>query len=151
MSSQSREYNGRSSNVEDRAYTKENSTPQDILAIKDCIYVFEPGILYWYETPVVTEFSVTLISEKIAELSGSMGKFVLLCDLTRTHRPGAEVRALLKKMLSQHTVAFMVAFTEKNLLINMAAKFVLSSVFGSNFTVLKEREDALEIARNALK
>lgn len=151
MNNSGTEYNGRSSSIEDKPYTKENSTPEEIQSIKDCIYIYEPGIIYWYETPCITEFSIAMMSEKVEEISKGLEKYAFLIDLTRAHRPNAEARMNLKKMFASPKLTFVVVFTEKNMLLNMAAKFVLSSTVGEKkFLVVKKKEEAIEAARKAL-
>ena len=139
------------SRIKDGPYTKENSTPADIQAIRDTMSVLEPGIIYWYETPYQTEFSMHHQAQKLAELTENWTRFVLLIDLSRAHRPDAQTRAHLKSVISNDKLFYTVVCTEKNVLLNMAARFVCASMFATDkFVIVSKKEDAIEAARKAL-
>jgi hypothetical protein len=135
--------------VRDIDYTEDNATPEDIQAIRATLYMFEPNIVYWYEMPRQREFTVNILRQRLTELVSKLNHYVMIIDLTRAHKPSAETRVHLKSMFQDTNLRYSVVFTEKNFLLNMAARFVLSSVFADDdrFAVIKDKDDALEMAR----
>jgi len=52
---------GKSLMAKDQAYTMENSNPDDKEIIQDCMYVFEPGLVYLHEIPFSTKFVMSSV------------------------------------------------------------------------------------------
>jgi hypothetical protein len=129
-----------------------DSTPQEIQAIKDRISVHSPGVLCWKEVPVQSIFQFDLFEQRLNELSKDLPYYDLIIDLTEAHPPSADCRERLKPLFTGQTKMRRVAvFTEKNFMLNIAAKFVLGGSVGlKSFSVYKTREAALEdLRRNA--
>ena len=106
-------------------------------------------IIYYKEPYSTTKEQLNENFQLINDLAKSFGKFYLIVDLTEASRPKAEIRQhILKKFdLIKKNVGHVAIFTEKNLLLNMAATFVLRKTGLSSFTVnqkLKEAEEAIE-------
>ena len=131
--------------VEARAYGP-NSTPAEVEALRGQIWVFAPGIIMYKEIPVLSLFHLDVYEQRLVELAATMESFKLLIDLRVAGRPNAAVRDRLKKMFARPGDMSQVAvFTGRNLLLNMAAKFVLSSAGLPRVSVVKTLDDALEV------
>ena len=131
--------------IEKRAYTKENSSSEDIKLIEDQVYLLEDDIIYLKEAPVISEFQIEIMWKKVQSLINPNKKYFILIDLVVAKPPSAELRGPLKgwmKRVSPNIIAASV-FTEKNRLINLVAKFVLFGSGFPNFFVSKTREEAM--------
>lgn len=116
---------------------------------RNAMFLFKEGIVYWYEVVYVNEASVTIQKEKLEEIVKEWDSFVLLIDLTRAEKPNAEARKNLKRIFDHPKLKYVSIFTETNLLLRVAAKFVLSSsVNGRNYEVYKT---FVEAEKRALK
>lgn len=133
---------------EARAYGPD-STPVEVQAIRDCIFMYEPGILYWRELPVQSDFHLQIFRERLTELAAGTRPHLLI-DLLVATPPGAEARAALRKMFtSQPLIDRIAVFTGRNFMLNVAAKFVMTTAGLKNFAVHRTLEEALEDLRNA--
>jgi hypothetical protein len=121
------------------------STPEEVQAIKDCVYVYKPGIVMYKELPVQSIFQLDLFHEKLNDVGSKLESYALLIDLIEAKPPGAEIRTRLKTLFgSQKNMRTAAAFTGKNFMLNVAAKFVLSGIGLKSFTVHKTLDEALE-------
>lgn len=133
--------------VERREYGKESSMHEKKL-IQDQVYMLNDMVIYWKEVPVMSVWQVQQFGQKIDKLlkENNLKKFSILIDLTDSSPPNSKIRIELRNVfipLKERGIAKAVAFTEKNFLINAAAKFVLGGS-GLDFTVYKHKEDALK-------
>lgn len=119
---------------------------------RNAMFPFKKGIVYWYEVVYVNGASVTIQKQKLEEIVKKWDSFILLIDLTRAKKPNAEARKSLKRMFNHPKLYYVSIFTETNLLLRVAAKFVLSSsVSGKNFEVYKTFPEAEKRALEELK
>jgi hypothetical protein len=128
-----------------------DSTPEEIQAIKDCIFVYQPGIIYWRELPVQSLFQYDLLDERLKEETTNLTSFDLLVDLVRAARPSPAIRERLRQLFkSKEKLRRVAVFTGRNFMLNVAAKFVLGGSVGlRNFSVSRTLEEALEELRHA--
>jgi hypothetical protein len=104
-----------------------------------------------YEVKYQNEYSVGLIRKRITEVASGLERYVFLIDLTRANRPTAEVREQLKVFFLDPKLVYTVVLIEKGLFLNVAAKFVLSSVVArGKFTIVSDRSEAIARARAEL-
>jgi hypothetical protein len=130
--------------LEVRAYGPD-STPEEVQAIRDCIYLYKPGVIMYRELPIQSIFHLDLFQEKLIEVGGALPPYALLIDLTAARPPNAEIRSRLKTLFSaQKNLRTAAVFTGKNFMLNVAAKFVLSGIGLKSFTVHKTLEEALQ-------
>jgi hypothetical protein len=122
--------------VEERAYG-EDSTPAEVAAIRARIYLHRPSVIMYVEMPVQSAFHIGVFDERLRELSSSLPSFDLLIDLTAAKPPGAETREALKRLFAARLtgVRRAAAFTGRNFMLNVAAKFVLGSFGLRDFSV----------------
>ena len=121
-----------------------DSSPQDIEVLKSQVYLHSDHVVYWKEAPVMSCWQVEVYSTKVDELIADLDSFSILIDLTDTKPPNARIRESLRNMfipLQKRGLKKAVAFTGKNFLINVAAKFVLGGS-GLNFSVYTTKAQA---------
>jgi hypothetical protein len=130
--------------LEARSYG-EDSTPEEIAAIRERVYVYRPpNVLMYVEVPVPSAYQLKIFGERMTELSASMDHFDLLIDLTHAKPPSAEIREVLKHVFkAQQKMRRAAVFTGRNFMLNVAARFVLGSIGLREFTVDKTLQDAL--------
>jgi hypothetical protein len=121
------------------------STPQEVQAIKECIFLCDPEIIYWRELPVQSAFQLDLFEQRLNELSKHGSGYDLVIDLVEAGPPEPEIRERLKQLFAgQKKLRRVAVFTGKNFMLNVAAKFVLGGSIGlENFSVHQTFEQAL--------
>lgn len=113
------------------------------------IYDQEKRIIYYKEPYATSIEQLDSNFAKIHKLGKALGKYFLIVDLTLASRPTAEIRQhIFKKFgLIKSNVLHVAIFTEKNILLNMAATFVMKRTKLQSFSIhkkLKEAEAAIE-------
>jgi hypothetical protein len=141
--------NGRSHAVEDRPYEANDTSAADRDALEDCVWLLEPGMIYLYETPQPTAFSISVLANKLSRVRTGMGPHVMVVDLTRAKPPSAKIRELLRAFFTDDRLRYVMVCTEKNSVINLVAKLVLSYIIESRFDIVATREEAITRARAA--
>jgi hypothetical protein len=122
-----------------------DSTPEEVQAIKDCVYLYKAGIVMYRELPIQSVFHLDLFQEKLTQVAGPLTSYALLIDLVAAKPPNAEIRSRLKALFaSQQNLRTAAVFTGKNFMLNVAAKFVLSGIGLKSFTIHKTLEEALK-------
>lgn len=126
------------------------SSPEEIKAIKDRIYVYAPGVIMWHEVPVMSVYQLDLFEEKLGELTRDLESYRMLVDIRGSDPPNAEVRSKLKKVFtSQPKLRRAAVVTGKSVIMNTAALFVVR-VFGMReFSVHMTFEEALAALEHA--
>lgn len=107
------------------------------------VYIYRDNIICYKELVQATPLQIQLAGERLRELGKSFETFYTLIDLTEAKPPTPEQRVHLKK--AWHGIdglEYVVAFTGKNFLLNMAAKFVIGT-FGKSFSVYKTMDQCL--------
>jgi hypothetical protein len=130
-----------------------DSSPEELQALRDRVFLVEPGIIYWHEIPVQGAFTLNLMEERVIALIREHGARGIVVDLSDTQAPTPEVRELLRPFVQRmiERTSRYVIFTGKNFLVNASAKFVLAALFGRGRVGLKRtREEALQDVRDAL-
>ena len=129
--------------VEARAYGPD-STEAEIEALRGQIWMFAPRIVMYRELPVLSLFHLEVYEKRLMELASSVDSFQLLVDLRVAGRPNAPTRDRLKKLfIKPHNMTRVAVFTGRNVLLNMAAKFVLSGIGMPRIIVVKSLDEAL--------
>ncbi|TPV92943.1 MAG: hypothetical protein B7733_22985 [Myxococcales bacterium FL481] len=135
-----------------KRYEAENTTAADREAIRNSIFELEPNIFYWCETVYQSAYSIDVLFERVEELVGDGRPFCYLIDLTRAKKPDARTRTALKKMFSPSELRFSAIFTNANVLLNIAARFVLrSAAQESKFEVFRSYDQAFLRVRDELQ
>ena len=136
--------------LEERAYD-ETCTPEEREILLNYVRPYRDNIILWKEAPVMSIWQVEQFGGKLNELVASMDKFSLLIDLTNSKPPNSKLREALRNVFAPLSESGKfekaAAFTEKNFLINVAAKFVLGGS-GLKFSVHTKKEDAEKSLEN---
>lgn len=129
-----------------------NGTSQyDTETILASLNWLEPGLLLWHELPRQTEFSLDLSRKRLTELTQDNEPYALLIDLTRAKKPSAQIREHMKKLFTDQHLVFVSVFIGGNLLIRIAARFVLGPALGGKaFSIVKDFSEARKVAGQAL-
>ncbi len=113
---------------------------------EDIVWVYskEKRIIYYKEPYSTSKEQLDINFQTISKLSKDFGKFYLIVDLSNASRPTAEIRQhiLEKFAIIRSTVQHVAIFTEKNLLLNMAATFVMKKTGLPSFSIHKKQKDA---------
>lgn len=129
---------------EKRPYT-ETSTPEEIEAIKQSVWIEEAGFLWLKEIPIMTPFSINLMFDQIELLGQQFDNYVFLVDLRASDRPDALTRKTLYQRFNKITNISHTTFcTGKNFLINTVIRFVMFQTKVPSYTVCKTMEEALQ-------
>ncbi|MCH8904615.1 MAG: hypothetical protein IIA45_11950 [Bacteroidetes bacterium] len=139
--------------IKDRPY-ESHSTEDEIQAIRDRVELYGSDCIVLHQIPVPSEFSLEIMFNRVDELSMNIQKYYLIIDLVETHRPNAAIRVKIKEQFQKRmkNIKYAVAYTEMNLLLNIAATFVFSFMFEKgNFSVVKSFQDALNEIEKAKK
>jgi len=109
----------------------------------------ENRVIFYSETYTTTKEQLDLNFDAIDEITESLENFFLIIDLTKASRPNAALRHhLFKKFkLIEDKLSHLAIFTGKNLLLNMAATFVIRKAGVRSFSIHKtliEAEKAIE-------
>ncbi len=129
--------------IEVRPYGPE-STEEERQAIKDRVYLYSDRIVIFKETPIQTIFQIDLSFEKIEEITQELESFSLIIDLSEAKPPTAEIREHLKKCYSSlDRMLHAAVVTERNFMLNIAAKFVLKGLGLKSYSIHKTMGEAL--------
>ncbi len=109
------------------------------------------NIILIHELPVVSLFSITVMWDRIDEITTPWSRFVVAADLSDTARPNTQSRHELTRRISAHKgkLIRLVAATGNNAVIRAAAWFVLGRS-GIPVSVVGNEEQALERAHQEL-
>lgn len=131
---------------EPRPYGPE-STPEELKAIEDRIYLYETGIVMYKELPVQSMFQLDIFERRMTEL-GDRNGYSLLIDLTEAKPPNATIRARLQRLYGSQPLRKVGVFTGRNFMLNIAAKFVLGGIGLKAFSVHTTLDQALGAIRD---
>jgi len=113
------------------------------------VYDEKKSIIIYREPNSTTKEQLDTNFQKISKLSKDFDGFYLLVDLTLASRPTPATRQHIfeKFALIKSSVQHVAIFTEKNMLLNMAATFIMQKTELQSFSIhkkLKEAEQAIE-------
>jgi hypothetical protein len=132
--------------IEKKSYGP-NSTPEEIELLRSRVFKYDENTIYWKAAPIMSKFQLDVYFDKMTELSEGLNNIYLIIDLVDAAPPDAKIRRQLSEGFKAFDVviAKVAVFTEKNFLLNTAAKFVLSRAFGhANVFIEKTLESALK-------
>ena len=127
-------------------------SPEERAAIAERVSLVGDGVLLWREVPVPSLVAVEIMAEKVQELTQGLDAYTRVVDLSESARPNAKVRRRLRDMLAgEDRLRHIGVFTQKNILINVALKFVFSGISDQiPLSVHRDYDDALEACTHAL-
>lgn len=135
--------------IEARPYGPD-STPEEIEAIKSRIYLHSEGVIMCRELPVMSDFSIEVLQDAVDELLRDPTCEYLILDVAEARRPTAAQRERLgaRAKTRRDRIKHIAIVTGRNVLANIAVRFIMSGVFAS-FSVHKTLEDAELAIRDA--
>ena len=133
----------------------EDSTEEQIAALRERVSLLEPGILLWREIPMHTQFTIKTFEDELNRGSREHGARLLLIDIAEASVPNAEIREalrhLVRRLLSGPFDRLAVA-TGRNFFLTVSARFVLGAAIDQTRCPLySTNEEALADLRNALR
>jgi len=134
--------------IKDQPYGPDTSSVERNY-LKEQVGIIEGNIVTWKEVPKPSIYQIEVFSEKVRELTQDLDSFHMLIDLTEAGRPNPEIIEFLRGMFQSHDKLCRIAiFTQKNVLLNAAAKFILLRAGHTSFSIHKYKEEAMEALKN---
>ncbi len=135
--------------IELREYTSD-STAEEIEMLRNRVNYLD-GIIFFDETPVVSIFQTDLMWDRVEELIEEDKDNYLLVNLVNSKPPNAPQRARIRERLKsiRTNIKYAAFYTQKNILINLTAKFILGNTKFLNTSIFKTREQALKAIEKA--
>ena len=126
------------------------STSEELEALRNRVYMHSEDILVFKDIPESTRFSEKVLFDQADKLVGAHESFVMIVDLSDSTRPNAEVRHYIQDRIKSMTRLrhISVIIPNKNLLLEMAAKFIMRGMGLKSYAICKTLEEALERIRN---
>ena len=140
---------GRKTVAESQNYGEAASDEIEILRAR--LSVPAVNIILIHELPTVSPFSITVMWDRIDEITTPWSRFVVAANLVDTARPNTQSRHELTRRIAAHKgkLIRLVAATGNNAVIRAAAWFVLGRS-GIPVSVVGNEEQALERAHQEL-
>lgn len=137
---------------EHRSY-EADASEEECQAMADRVSMLSEGILLWEEMPVQSVYSVNVMEARAKELTNDLKTYARVVDLSEAARPDAQVRRRLRHFIAaEDRLQHIALFTQKNVLINVAIKFVFSGMVKNvPISVHETYEEAVEACREAMQ
>ena len=134
-----------------RAYGAE-STSEQCEAIRDRVSVIDERILFLYELPVQSPFSVNLMFDRMELLAREWDRFAYVADLTEAKRPDAETRAALKARVLPliPRIEYLGVVVGDNRLMRAMARLFAYNMGLTSVAIHATRAEAIEEARRVM-
>lgn len=121
-------------------------------AIKNRVFVYEPGIIYYKELPVVTPFTIALLSSCVITLGSQFDKWGVIIDLTEAPRPDAVSRRAINEQFADVSAkATHIGYYTKGFLLNTAIRFVMFGSDTKTYSVSSNFDNILKSVRKSLE
>jgi len=137
--------------IEKVAYT-ESCSDEIKQALKDRVYVFEPGIIYFKQIPLLSPFSMQLMFEELFRLGSTFEKWGVILDLRDGSKPDAKTRRVINEVL--HRMADEtehLSILTKGLFLNTVIRFVMYGIDMKSLLVSTNYDQVLEAVRKAVR
>jgi len=135
---------------EEKVYD-ENSSKEEIEAIKNGIFVYEPGVIYYQDTPIQSPFSINIQINQAMELGKQFDKWGVIIDLRYSKRPDAKTRrALIQKFEEMASLTSHTSFYTKGILLHTAIRFVMFGLDSKSYSVNTNFNSALKDVKESL-
>ena len=126
-----------------------DSSPEEIRAIQERLYLVGPGLVMYREVPHPTPFQIRLFADKLKGLTAGLGSYAMVLDLTQARPPGKRCREALRALFAGEPKLGKVAvFTGGNFIINSVAKLLLRSSGVRDLAMCKDEAEALAAVAN---
>ncbi len=130
----------------------ENSSPEEIQAIQNSVFIHDPQIIYFKQLPVPNPFTTNLLFDKVEQLGEQLGKYGLLIDIQESARPDAITRRAINSRFSKinEAIVHLSICTGKNFLINTAARFVIHNTNLNSISFHKTIDASIEAIKGKI-
>jgi len=130
----------------------EDSTLEEIQAIKNNVIIYDPQVIYIEELPVVSPFSMELAFDQIDILGKDLGQHGLLIDVRNTKRPDAKSRRVVNQRFGQlcENLSHVAFCTGKNFLFNTTVWFVMNQTNLESFSINKTIAEAVQSIKDKI-
>ncbi len=135
-----------------KAYDNQ-STPEEIDALRERVYWLRPGVLMYREVPVPSPFQIEVFGERLEELTRNATEYSMVMDLSESAPPSRASRRAMREVFGElRQLKTVAVFTGRNFLITAVAKLILRSSGVTSLVTCKREDQALEaLARAANK
>ncbi len=114
-------------------------------ALLSRVSLLAPGVVMLREIPVLSDFTVDLFMQRTQQLVQGKGAHTLLVDLTEAGRPDAYQRQIYREGLrGMEGLERLLVATGKNVVLNLALKFLLTGSFPFEVQIHESLEQLLE-------
>lgn len=127
-----------------------DSTPEEIRAIQERLYLAGPGLVMYREVPHPTPFQIRLFADKLKELTSGLGSYAMVLDLTQARPPGRRCREALRELFAaQGNLRRVAVVTGGNFILNGIAKLLLKSSGVRAPIMCRDEAEALATAQTS--
>ncbi|MFK8102169.1 MAG: hypothetical protein AB8G15_06590 [Saprospiraceae bacterium] len=137
--------------LEKRPYHSD-STPEEVDAIKDRVFVYQQEIIYIKEIPVLSSFSINLVFNKVMSLAKTYNRFGIIIDLSESDRPDADTRRTIGKCFKQicDTAVHVSFCTGGRLELETYISYIFHGVDVASYSINKDADSEILATKNAL-
>ncbi len=127
-----------------------DSTPEEIRAIQERLYLAGPGLVMYREVPHPTPFQIRLFADKLKGLTAGLGSYAMVLDLTQARPPGRRCREALRELFAaQGNLRRVAVVTGGNFILNGIAKLLLKSSGVRAPIMCRDEAEALATAQTS--
>ncbi len=127
-----------------------DSTPEEIRAIQERLYLAGPGLVMYREVPHPTPFQIRLFADKLKGLTAGLGSYAMVLDLTQARPPGRRCREALRELFAaQGNLRRVAVVTGGNFILNGIAKLLLKSSGVRAPIMCRDEAEALAMAQTS--
>lgn len=129
----------------------EDSSEEEIEAIKNQVYIFDENIIACKELPLVSPFSVRIIFGRMEELA-KKDHYGLLIDLTTSKIPDSKTRRVINQGFKKicNEVDHVAFCTGKNILMNTVIRFTMNQTDLDSYSVHKSVDGCIKALKSKL-
>jgi len=128
-------------------------TAEELVAIKDSVFIYTEDVLYYKELPIISEFNIKILFDQVERLGSTFETpYGLVIDVTDSVPPSSRVRRAINKRFSNicESVEHVSFCSGKNILINTAIRFIMYQTHLDSFSIHKTQEAAIEAIHNRI-
>jgi hypothetical protein len=125
---------------------------EEIEAIRSRVWVAHEGVVELHEIPHQTAFSMNLMFDRLEELIEPWPGFIEVVDLSEAGRPGADVRAVLRRRVARirSRLIWVAIIVGSNVIMRAMARLLAYSIGLHPVSLHTTRDEALAKVRDVL-
>ena len=131
--------------IEDRQYF-EDSTPDQVQAIKERVFLYSPNIVYFKQIPMSSPFSNNLMFDMIEHYIKDIENVGVLFDVSIAKVPDPPSRRTINQRFAglSNSISYASYYNEGNVLIEAAARFTQSFAKRPKYSIHASLDTAIE-------